>query len=87
MSEEKKQPNAVQKAWSFTKAITRYAAYGFKTVPTDVYVERMSECNKCEHLLKEKSACGLCGCMIEVKGQWSTEKCPDNRWGARTEQV
>ena len=64
MSKEKKEVNIVKKAWNLTKAITKYAAYGFKTVPVD------------------RGACGLCGCDISVKGQWSTEECPDGRWGS-----
>ena len=82
MSKEKKEVNIVKKAWNLTKAITKYAAYGFKTVPVDVYTDRMVECNKCEHLVKDRGACGLCGCDISVKGQWSTEECPDGRWGS-----
>ena len=35
-----------------------------------------------KYLLKDKGACGICGCDVELKGQWSTEKCPDNRWKA-----
>ena len=82
MSKEKKGPNMISKVWNLTKAVTKYAAYGFKTVPVEVYETRMKECDKCEHLLKDKGACGICGCDVELKGQWSTEKYPDNRWKA-----
>jgi len=80
MSNKKKLPNLGVKVWNLAKAVTKYAAYGFKTVSLATYKERLSECDKCEH--RVGSSCGLCGCDTELKAEWSTEECPDNRWKA-----
>tara|TARA_B110000238_G_C16132015_1_gene441904 strand:- start:2138 stop:2398 length:261 start_codon:yes stop_codon:yes gene_type:complete len=84
MSNKKKLPNLGVKVWNLSKAVAKYAVYGFKTVSLATYKERLDECDKCEHRVKDSGVCGLCGCDTVLKAEWSTEQCPDNppKWKA-----
>ena len=75
-------PSFYQMAKNFTKSLTEHVANGMKSVSLQIYMERLDACNKCEHLIKNKKRCGLCGCMLEHKAKWETATCPDkiSRW-------
>jgi len=65
-------PSFYQMAKNFTKSLTEHVANGMKSVSLQIYMERLDACNKCEHLIKKKKRCGLCGCMLEHKAKWET---------------
>lgn len=72
-------PGIFQKAANFTKAIVKHAATGFQRVPLNVFHERTSICNNCENKTPENT-CRLCGCFLNIKNTWASEKCPAGKW-------
>lgn len=61
----------------FLYALIKYIFIG-EHVTSEEYSKRISICNSCKHLNKNK--CGLCGCYVNNKSKWSTESCPINKW-------
>tara|TARA_R110002051_G_C8527095_1_gene468943 strand:+ start:347 stop:580 length:234 start_codon:yes stop_codon:yes gene_type:complete len=70
--------NILQKAAQFSKEFIKFAKSGLKVVSRQEYIDRLKVCEPCEHRIKE--SCGLCGCGLPTKAQWSTTDCPDKRW-------
>jgi hypothetical protein len=83
---EQKTPNLFNMISSFARELKTYIAEGAPNVTTEDYVQRLEACDSCEHLIREKMRCGLCGCLLEHKAKWKTTTCPDKptRW---TEQI
>lgn len=79
---EQKTPNIFNMISSFARELKTYIAEGAPNVTTEDYVERLEACDSCEHLIREKMRCGLCGCLLEHKAKWKTTTCPDKptRW-------
>jgi hypothetical protein len=79
---EQKTPNIFNMISSFARELKTYIAEGAPNVTTEAYVERLEACDSCEHLIREKMRCGLCGCLLEHKAKWKTTTCPDKptRW-------
>ena len=48
-------------------------------VTEEVYNSRMDICNSCTKLLKTGN-CGICGCFVKAKTQYTDESCPINKW-------
>lgn len=40
-----------------------------------VYLHRLSECKKCDHLIS--GVCMKCGCYVEFRAAFLKQKCPD----------
>ena len=76
-------PGIFQKATNFAKAVVKHAATGFQRVPLNVFQERLSICNTCENKTPE-GTCKLCGCYLNIKNTWASEKCPANKWDIYT---
>jgi hypothetical protein len=72
-------PGIFQKAVNFTKAVVKHAATGFQRVPLNVFHDRMNICNSCENKTPE-GTCKLCGCFLNIKNTWASEKCPAGKW-------
>lgn len=55
-------------------------------VDQQTYVNRVSICNRCEHLKffvpLTGGNCGLCGCIVKAKAKYKQSECPDKppRW-------
>ena len=79
---EQKTPNIFNMISSFARELKTYIAEGAPNVTTEDYVQRLEACDSCEHLIREKMRCGLCGCLLEHKAKWKTTTCPDKptRW-------
>ena len=79
---EQKTPNIFNMISSFARELKTYIAEGAPNVTTEDYVQRIEACDSCEHLIREKMRCGLCGCLLEHKAKWKTTTCPDKptRW-------
>lgn len=72
-------PNLIEQAVSFGKAVVGHAADGFRNVSDEIYEERMSICESCEHFTEEKT-CKLCTCQMRTKCQWASSECPIKKW-------
>lgn len=61
----------------FCKGVFIYLIFGDRVNAT-LYESRLSICNSCKY--KTGNTCGVCGCRLQYKAKWSTEKCPENKW-------
>lgn len=63
--------------YKFIKSLIVFIFVG-DIVSSEVQKERMSECEKC--IYREGKKCGICGCTLNIKTKWTSEKCPENKW-------
>jgi hypothetical protein len=77
------QPNMIQKAQNFGKAIVKHAQNKFISVSNNIKEERLSICKNCEFYNQtnpDNPTCNKCGCFLKIKTGWASEKCPINKW-------
>ena len=73
-------PSVIQMGWNLTKAIAMHVKDGMSKVSTKEYEERLKICDDCP--LRDKNRCThmKCGCKLNLKARWKSEKCPDGKW-------
>jgi len=71
-------PALHKKAASFARSLAAFTLSGWKLALPQVYEDRVKICEICPH--RNNNKCGKCGCPIDKKASWATEKCPDGRW-------
>lgn len=78
------EPNLLQKAWNFGKAVVRHTADGARQVDDAVYEGRLTVCRACSSCDIERMVCRdpSCGCYLTVKARWQSENCPLQKWPA-----
>jgi len=72
-------PNLMVKTYNYLKAVSKRVLGGFENVDVTTYYDRTYICSRCPHLTPDVE-CSLCGCPIETKAAWKTEKCPKGKW-------
>lgn len=72
-------PNLMIKSYNYFKAVSKRILGGLENVSTDIYYDRVYICSRCPEMNEDKE-CNACGCPIETKAAWKTEKCPKNKW-------
>ena len=77
-------PSLWQMTKSFSKDLAKYISEGAPNVSEEDYAERLSDCNSCEHLIRDRMRCGKCGCLIQHKAKWRSTTCPINKWKSQT---
>lgn len=50
-----------------------------KIASDKVKEERLAICKACQH--NKMGVCSKCGCVLRLKTQWKTTKCPVGKWG------
>lgn len=73
-------PNLMIKSYNYLKAVSKRVLGGFENVDTTTYYDRVHTCSRCEFIDHEAYECNACGCPIDTKASWKTEKCPKNKW-------
>lgn len=68
-------------------SILNYATSGFKNVDEKIKLDRLNICKSCEHFNESLHQCRHCGCFLQIKTSWATEKCPLDKWAAEIEQI
>lgn len=77
------EPNILQKAQNFGKAVVKHAQNGFINVATNIKQERLDICKSCEFYNStnpDNPTCNKCGCFLKIKTGWASEKCPIGKW-------
>ena len=69
----------MRRIFRFLKSLWKYILYG-KRVSFEMYCTRLSCCEYCPFMDKEKWTCTVCGCYVDKKTKMSTESCPRYRW-------
>lgn len=73
--------NMINKVVNLSKAVIGHAANNFQLVSGDLLNNRRSICNSCNEFDAKNITCNKCGCFINIKTQWASEKCPLDKWG------
>jgi hypothetical protein len=70
--------------WVAAQAAARAARAVMKRAPLTVSQEtvdlRTKICHKCEFFDPNFGQCKVCSCIISLKAQLATEKCPKGKW-------
>ena len=74
----KKNPSLMQQAVNLTKSTVKHVATGMKKVSTQEIERRLRICNACDQL--NKGRCAECGCFVNIKASWVSERCPLGKW-------
>ncbi len=74
-----KKADMMVKAYNYFKAVSKRILGGFENVDAETYYNRTYICSRCPELSIEKE-CNVCGCPVETKAAWKTEKCPKGKW-------
>jgi hypothetical protein len=76
-------PSFIEKAKNFTKSVINHVAKGMVKVSDTVKQERMDICKSCPFFNQtdpKNPTCNKCGCFLDVKTGWASEKCPEGKW-------
>jgi len=65
----------------FINSLLKYSQSGFKNVSHESKIYRLNICHSCELYDIKFNRCLSCGCFINIKTSWATEKCPLDKWG------
>ena len=79
-------PSFLEMAKNAGASVVNHAMNSFQSVPSNVKEERISICEGCEHYNSETTRCNECGCFINIKADWASEKCPIDKWGMWTDR-
>lgn len=72
-------PNLMVQAYNYFKAVSKRILNGSENVDNATYYDRTYICSRCPKLNVDLE-CNVCGCPIETKASWKTEKCPLGKW-------
>lgn len=78
-----KSPSIIEKASNFTNSVIKYVSNGMVNVSDSIKQERMEICRACPFFNEtnpKNPTCNKCGCFLEVKTGWASEKCPEGKW-------
>lgn len=71
---------AFNMAGRFTKSAFNHAKDGFKKVNEETFNQRLEICKKCDLFDSSQVRCKNCGCFLNIKASWNSEKCPIDKW-------
>lgn len=75
-----KVPNPLNAAKSAARLVVAAARGSPLTVSQETVNLRTKICHQCEFFDPSFGQCKVCSCIISLKAQLATEKCPKNRW-------
>ena len=75
-------PGLLRRTINFGAAIARHAANQMRNVEPSSYETRLSICRQCPSCDLERMVCRelTCGCFLQTKARWESEKCPLQKW-------
>jgi len=77
---EYKSPSIVKKIQNFATSVVNHISNGMIKVSDPIKEERMAICRACPLFNSSNKTCNKCGCFLEVKTSWASEKCPEGKW-------
>lgn len=73
-------PNIVQLGWNFALAVSKHILDNSEKCTKEEYEKRLKICDTCSSRSNNRCSEMNCGCLLEVKASWKSEKCPRNKW-------
>ena len=80
MTYKKKRKSWFIKAKNFAIACFKHVIDGLQKTSFDEQLKRLDICTNCVHSENEWFECSLCGCPVDEKVKWKSEKCPEKKW-------
>lgn len=83
-------PPLIIRGFNFAKAMTKFAANGFKMCRQETIDARLAICQACPNLVDNH--CKVCGCTCVATNQVmnklaiASERCPEGKWDVETEE-
>lgn len=73
-------PDVIRMGWNFAKAVAMHVVDGFNKTSVEEYSKRLEICETCP--LRQNNRClhMKCGCKLNMKARWKSEKCPEGKW-------
>lgn len=76
---EQELPSLIQQGLNAVAAIANRVRSNFENVSKEDFEKRLLICGQCPNKT-ESWRCTKCGCFLNIKAKWSSEKCPENKW-------
>lgn len=77
-------PSLGKRAWTFSQAAVRHLLDGARKVSGETLEERLTACQSCAAFDAPdpdgSPSCTICGCFVDVKASWASERCPLGKW-------
>ena len=67
---------------NFTNSLINHSLNGWMNVNRETFNSRMSICRSCEFFDSSAVRCKQCGCFLNIKASWASEKCPIDKWSS-----
>jgi len=67
-------------AKNFGSSVVNHLADGMKKVDDVTFTKRIEICKSCDQYDANQNRCNNCGCFLNIKASWNSEKCPLNKW-------
>jgi len=65
---------------NFLKSLYNHAYNSFANVSDEKKNERLNICKTCDFFNPIIDQCKYCGCFLQIKTSWASEKCPIDKW-------
>lgn len=65
---------------SFFNSVKNHLKNDRKHVPESLQLARYKLCTECPYFRYQTKQCKKCGCFVNLKTQWESEKCPTGKW-------
>lgn len=76
-------PGSIEKIINFVPAVVKHVVGGMVHVSDSIKKERMEICKACpffNNKNEKNPTCNACGCYLNEKTSWASEKCPEGKW-------
>ena len=77
----KSEPTLPHRVVTATKAVVKHAMNRFVAVDRKTREKRLNICRSCDRFNDKNISCSECGCYLQIKTSWASEKCPLDKWG------
>lgn len=67
---------------NFVSSLINHSLNGFQNVNRETFNSRMNICRSCEFFDSSAVRCKQCGCFLNIKASWASEKCPIDKWNS-----
>jgi hypothetical protein len=74
------EPEIFTLAKNFGHSVVNHLADGMKKVSEEEFNKRLDICKKCDKFDDKSVRCKQCGCFLNIKASWNSEKCPLGLW-------
>ena len=73
-------PDVFTLAKNFGNSVANHLADGMRKVTDEQLNNRIEICKTCDKFDAQEHRCKHCGCFLNIKASWNSEKCPLDKW-------